>query len=454
MKPLRFRPFAGIAALMCLACSSGEGGSSESTSGSDESSEVVETGLFLPERRPRREGVGEPRSRYDLKGGYWRLAPEATPDNEIELVQRLEALGYASGTMEVDNADVSVSINKPEAFDGVTLVVSGHGGEAELVGMRGESLHRWQIDFVKTFPERAKKAPKTGISMRKVELLPDGRLLAIWEGQALVLLSPDSEILWKSSYRAHHDVRFHDGDVYVLTREINRPALGFGPTPFLEDFLSIVDLETGIERRRISILKALRKSPFEYLYVPEQTVYGDLLHTNSIQVLSGNAAHIDPAFRAGNVLLSIPLHDLVAVLDIETERMVWAHVAGFVKQHDAQILYGKTLLMLDNRGVPERSRAIEYDLATRLPVWSYGGSEAEPLDTPCCGAAQRLPNGNTLITETEFGRAVEVTRDGDIVWEYINPNRAGPNGKYIAVLFEARRFARDYVTSWLPEASR
>lgn len=50
--------------------------------------------------------------------------------------------------------------------------------------------------------------------------------------------------------------------------------------------------------------------------------------------------------------------------------------------------------------------------------------------------------------------AVEVAREGDVVWEYINPNRAGPNGKYIAVLFEARRFARDYVTSWLPEAAR
>ena len=37
------------------------------------------------------------------------------------------------------------------------------------------------------------------------------------------------------------------------------------------------------------------------------------------------------------------------------------------------------------------------------------------------GMAQRLPNGNTLITESSFGRFFEVTSQGEIVWEYINP---------------------------------
>src|SRR5262245_65643091 len=37
------------------------------------------------------------------------------------------------------------------------------------------------------------------------------------------------------------------------------------------------------------------------------------------------------------------------------------------------------------------------------------------------GCAQRLPNGNTLITESSFGRFFEVTKEGEIVWEYVNP---------------------------------
>jgi hypothetical protein len=47
------------------------------------------------------------------------------------------------------------------------------------------------------------------------------------------------------------------------------------------------------------------------------------------------------------------------------------------------------------------------------------------------GAQQRLPNGNTLITESEAGRLLEVTADGEVVWEYINPvtGRPTPDGE-------------------------
>jgi len=42
------------------------------------------------------------------------------------------------------------------------------------------------------------------------------------------------------------------------------------------------------------------------------------------------------------------------------------------------------------------------------------------------GGVRRLPNGNTLICETIHGRIFQVTPDGEIVWEYINPNFVGP----------------------------
>jgi len=32
-----------------------------------------------------------------------------------------------------------------------------------------------------------------------------------------------------------------------------------------------------------------------------------------------------------------------------------------------------------------------------------------------------LPNGNTFINEGWFGRFFEVTREGSVVWEYVNP---------------------------------
>ena len=32
-----------------------------------------------------------------------------------------------------------------------------------------------------------------------------------------------------------------------------------------------------------------------------------------------------------------------------------------------------------------------------------------------------MPNGNTLITESNKGHVFEVTRDGEIVWEFYSP---------------------------------
>jgi hypothetical protein len=42
-------------------------------------------------------------------------------------------------------------------------------------------------------------------------------------------------------------------------------------------------------------------------------------------------------------------------------------------------------------------------------------------------SAQRLPNGNTLVTAGAGGRMFEVTRDGTIVWEYMYPLFSGAN---------------------------
>jgi hypothetical protein len=50
-----------------------------------------------------------------------------------------------------------------------------------------------------------------------------------------------------------------------------------------------------------------------------------------------------------------------------------------------------------------------------------------------------LPNGNTLITESDGGRLFEVTADGQIVWEFVNPVRGGEKAGLIAILTWAAR---------------
>ncbi|MEI6914586.1 MAG: DUF1566 domain-containing protein, partial [Armatimonadota bacterium] len=54
-------------------------------------------------------------------------------------------------------------------------------------------------------------------------------------------------------------------------------------------------------------------------------------------------------------------------------------------------------------------------------IWKYGTLSNLTLFSHFGSSAQRLPNGNTLICATTEGYMVEVTSDGTVVWEYINP---------------------------------
>jgi hypothetical protein len=56
-----------------------------------------------------------------------------------------------------------------------------------------------------------------------------------------------------------------------------------------------------------------------------------------------------------------------------------------------------------------------------------------------------------LITESDAGRAFEVTRAGEIVWEFYNPHRAGDDGEYIATLFEVVRLPESFPVDWLEQ---
>jgi len=54
-------------------------------------------------------------------------------------------------------------------------------------------------------------------------------------------------------------------------------------------------------------------------------------------------------------------------------------------------------------------------------VWYYGSQRNVAFFSHIGSGSQRLPNGNTLICAMTEGHFFEVTRDGEVVWEYINP---------------------------------
>ena len=63
---------------------------------------------------------------------------------------------------------------------------------------------------------------------------------------------------------------------------------------------------------------------------------------------------------------------------------------------------------------------VEIDYDTKEVVWEYSWHDAYPNHHEVHDA-DRLPNGNTLITDTHSNRIIEVNRSGDVVWEVSYP---------------------------------
>ena len=107
------------------------------------------------------------------------------------------------------------------------------------------------------------------------------------------------------------------------------------------------------------------------------------------------------------------------------------------------------MLLFDNKGHSKRSRIWEIDPVTDALKWRYGDAPSEEIYSSCCGTAQRLSNGNTLITETDAGRALEVDRDGTVVWEYVTSLRSLADPELVARVFEVERLSPDFGADWL-----
>lgn len=96
--------------------------------------------------------------------------------------------------------------------------------------------------------------------------------------------------------------------------------------------------------------------------------------------------------------------------------------------HHATMLPNGNLQIFDNgseRPEGNRSRVVEVDLKTGKIVWQYAAKGANSFFSFRQGAAQRLPNGNVMVTSTQQGHVFEITPAGEVVWEFVNPVMKG-----------------------------
>ena len=193
----------------------------------------------------------------------------------------------------------------------------------------------------------------------------------------------------------------------------------------------------------------------------------DWMHINSMSVLGPNKWYDqgDERFHPDNIIWDAREANILAIISKETGKIVWQIGSDFtasrelraigqiIGQHHLHMiprgLPGEgNLLVFDNGGwagygAPSRtskdgtkadkrdySRVIEINPVTLQVEWEFTGSTWGGM-IPAIGntkfysqlisSAQRLPNGNTLITEGSDCRIFEVTPDKELVWEYYAP---------------------------------
>lgn len=371
--------------------------------------------------------------------------------DDADAIRRLESIGYAGG-VERGAAGNGVAVrDAARTCAGWNLYHCGHAPEAVLMDIGGNVLQRWRMPFSEAFPDDRTPAHYTKDFWRRVHLYPNGDLLAIFEGRGLIKLDRDSRLVWAQANKAHHQAVISDtGEIHVLTRAARLiPELG-RTGPMLEDFVSILASD-GSERRRISLLKSVQQSDFlgllEFLHDVDPT-----FHTNAIQLLGSRSPVPGASTGSNNALVSFRELNTVALIDLDKERATWAMTGVAIRQHDPTLLDNGNLLIFDNRVSELGSRAIEVDPRTQQVVWEYPAADEPRMFSGCCGTAQRLSNGNTLITFSQTAEALEVASNGDVVWEFHSPHRTGANDEFLAQLMELRRIGPEYLDDWADEA--
>lgn len=280
------------------------------------------------------------------------------------------------------------------------------------------------------------------------------------EDDHLIEVSPDGKVLWEWFASDHIDEMGFAADARQVIRAAAKgPARGGGP---------------AAAGRTAGPGAAGRGQ------APGGARGFDWLHINSATYVGPNRWFDagDARFAPNNVIVSSREASLMAIV-ARDGKVVWRMGPDFsaspelraiqqiIGQHHAHLIPkglpgAGNLLVFDNGGssgygfasptAPEGrgpfkragSRVLEINPVTLQLVWSY--QNARFFSTNISGA-QRLPNGNTLITAGAGGRMFEVTPKNEIVWEYMSAF-FGPNGANAVY----RSYRIPY--GWLPQVTK
>lgn len=341
----------------------------------------------------------------------------------------------------------------------LTLIGSAFGDSVLLIDETGKTRHAWKKKYSEIWPDQKHLMTLHHLDdryfyFRDARLLEDGGIVTVMNtvgitpwGAGMLRLDRDSNVMWKNDLPFYNNFTIgYDGRVYGLYHQVNRTGidnLASLPPPLLEDTVGIVDRETGKLLDSVSIPAAFAASPFAAMLTHVgQDGSGDYLHSNSVDVIARRIPGI-PWAVPGRIIVSLRNPGIMAVIDPASRSVVHAAFLPTRRQHCLHLDSNDTLLAFDNHGGGTvagggftRLVALAPDsLALR---WKYDGSATAPLASDEWGCLQETAQNTLMAVDAENGRVFDVDRQGNILWEYITPER---QGAHIPVLTFARRIS-------------
>jgi hypothetical protein len=348
-----------------------------------------------------------------------------------EQVAELQALGYSDGPTEPADPKLKGVVKNEvgRASAGYNIYTDRRACSAILIDNAGVERHAWR--------------DRGCLEWGQAQLLQNGDLLVpalgrrggrlgrtVLRPRSLLRLSWDGALLWRSDVHAHHSAtELPDGRIVALTTEARIVPGYHSNTEVLDDRLTVLKARGRLERL-VSLYDVLSDNAIGFVLKPvTPTEKGsakgiDLFHINTVTALGlASLKHRGELFRPSNVLITLRHQNTLAVIDLDAARLVWAWGQKELDgPHDGTLLPNGHFLVFDNGLTRGWSRVLEVDPQTQTIVWQYPKVEDPSLFTKSYGAAVRLDNGNTLLTDSDSGHAIEVTPEGEMVWELYNPN--------------------------------
>lgn len=328
-------------------------------------------------------------------------------------------------------------------------------GEVYLIDLDGEIVHQWTLPYA---PGRHARLLEDGTLLYNGKQPQDEPLFPIWgvyHGGVILQADKDSNVLrqLEHPYQHHDFALLANGNLALLTVE-----------PLSQEQADTVrGGHPGSEAAGGIIWGDV---------IVEITWEGEIVWKwAAIDHLDPADAVLDPHYARehwpmantvnettdGDLVVGFRSTSTAILIDRSDDSIAWTLGApSLAQQHYPHVLPSGNVLAFDNGSFRDGisvpySRAVEIDPATGDEVWVYIDNPPQNFYSPYMGSAQRLPNGNTLLTEGSFGRIFEVTPNGDVVWEFVVP-QFGSFGKGVGLdssqgpnnsIFRAYRYEPD-----------